>query len=194
MLDHPVFKLISSSVATGALVLAAVQIFQVVPLERALAEAKAGGENVKQTAEYLQLHELYLQEKARSEVAMKQLSGKTKVQARKKELEIEVREYETAYNDYKEGYDDLKQKYETLLVNTNFKRDLDRLNVEKEKFETILACMTHGCENPYYAKYNKRYKPTAYEQFKSQLDETNKHISQIYGKFDNCIRWEEQDS
>ncbi len=186
--NHPVFKPISSALTAGAIVFGVVQYLQVVPLERELAKVSLSGEGVKLTTEYQQLNELYLQEKARREIAMSEVATKSKVLTRNKELEIEVREYETAYNDYKEGYEELKARYDKLVVNVGFNQDLNVLKDGKEKFEIILACMTHGCESPFYAKYNKKYDPVAYEQFKTQLSETNKNINLIYNKFDNCLQ------
>ncbi|MFL0798665.1 MAG: hypothetical protein K6L73_14380 [Cellvibrionaceae bacterium] len=186
--NTPTLKPIPSALIAGAIVFGAVQFFQVIPLERELAKAASGSESVKLSAEYQALNERYLQEKARSEMAMKEVASFSKVRAKKKELEIEVREYEAGYNDYKDGYEELKSRYEKLQTNLSFTQDLNVLKDSKEKVEIILACMTHGCESPFYAKYNKKYNEVAYEQFKYQLKETNDKIRTIYNKFDNCIQ------
>jgi len=209
--SHPLLKIISTSVFCSGVVFSVVQYMQVMPLERDLATAnkklKSNEEQVKLTNEYQTLNNLYQQEKARYELASKKLQSKSGTEVRNIELQLELRslkeklseldkydnygtlvfnlkqanssleQYKTANKKYKNGY-------EALLSKLDLKKDLTSLKKDKKHLETILDCMTHGCTLvPYTYKYDKRYEPIAFAQYKHQLDEANRQISLLYEGF-----------
>lgn len=206
--SHPVFKIISASVACAGVVFGIVQYMQVMPLERDLAIANqkliSSKEKVKLTEEYQTLNNLYQEAKARYELTLKELENKSSIEVKNIELKLELKnlseklsqfdKYEnydelssnleqtkSSLEQYKKAYAEYKDGYESLLSKLDLKEDLASLKKDKKHLETILDCMTHGCNLiPYTYKYDKKYDSVAFEQFKHQLDEANRQISLLY--------------
>lgn len=200
-------KVIPSCVACSGVVFGIVQYIQVAPLqsdlEKEQEKVKLQKSLVKTTKEYQDLQTLYLEEKVKREMRDEKLKGTARLEVEKTKLEIELEsteqrlaqleEYsdyerlvekltaaEQSLSEYKSAYKSVFNKVNKLQEKLSLDDDLKELNEEKKHLETILDCMSQGCSDFYYAKYDDNYEPIAFEQYKHQLNETNRQISIIY--------------
>lgn len=201
-------KVIPSCVACSTVVAGVIQFIQVTPLQIELTKekekVKAQTSLIKTTKVYQDLQKLYLEEKVKREMLDEELKGTSRLEIEKRKVEIELQsvqkqltklekysDYESLaerlattelrLEDYKSAHATLLNQYEKLQSKLSLKDDLKKLNEEKKHLETILDCMSRGCTtNIYYTKYDDKYEPVAFEQYRRQLNEANKNISIIY--------------
>lgn len=197
-------KVIPSCVACSGVVFGVIQFMQVTPLQIDLAKLQATIVNkkslIKTTKEF---QSLYFQEKTKREFLDEKLKYSARLEVEKKNLEIELTskskrlkeldkfsnyeavelklsDTESSLSEYKRAYSSLLTENEKLKSHLSLKSELVELNKNKKHLETILDCMNQGCGNFLYLKYSKKNDPVAFEQYKHQLDETNRQISLLY--------------
>lgn len=200
-------KVIPSCVACSGIVFGVIQYMEVVPLKTALGIEKDKVKNqtslVKTTKPYQDLQVLYLNEKIKREMLDEKIKGSARLEIEKKNLELELKstnnklnklekfsDYETialklsstesSLFEYKEAYSLVANENKQLKSKLSLDDDLKELNVKADHFETILDCMSNGCRFYAYLKYANKYEAVAFEQYKHQLDETNKQISLLH--------------
>ncbi|EIV8651428.1 hypothetical protein MA789_004406 [Vibrio parahaemolyticus] len=201
-------KVIPSCVACSGVIFGVIQYMQVAPLKADLAKeqekVRVQKSLVKTSKEYQDLQTLYLEEKAKRELRDEKLKGTARIEVEKRKLEIELEaaqkrlarlekyfDYEAVVEklastikrlDEKESaYSELLSKTSKLQQKLSLDEELKDLNRDKSRLETILDCMVNGCSgNVFYSKYDDKYEPIAFEQYKSQLNVVNKKIEIIY--------------
>ncbi|EHH1283404.1 hypothetical protein QUN95_004647 [Vibrio parahaemolyticus] len=201
-------KVIPSCVACSGVIFGVIQYMQVAPLKADLAKeqekVRVQKTLVKTSKEYQNLQTLYLEEKAKRELRDEELKGTARIEVEKIKLEIEFEgvkkrlaklekysDYDAVVGkltstekrlaEYELAYSELLSRAKELQKKLSLDDDLQKLNKEKSRLETILDCMVKGCNgNVFYSKYDDKYEPVAFEQYKSQLRVVNKKIEIIY--------------